>query len=117
METSRATVESGLDDELGWFVSDILLTLGMIGTVIGFIYMLGTSFQDFDPSNTVSLKQVLSKMGTGMSTALYTTAAGLVCSLFLKLQLFNLSHHLERMSARQDSAAGEKQSSITGETI
>jgi hypothetical protein len=59
-----------------------ILTLGMIGTVAGFIYMLDTSFSKMDPQNVVSLQGVLSKMGVGMSTALYTTAAGLVCSLF-----------------------------------
>lgn len=91
------------DDELGWFVSDMLLTMGMIGTVIGFIYMLGTSFQEFDPGNTGSLKQVMAKMSTGMSTALYTTASGLICSLLLKLQLFNYSHQLARLTAAQDS--------------
>jgi len=92
------------DDELGWFVSDMLLTMGMIGTVIGFIYMLGTSFQEFDPSNTGSLKLVMSKMSTGMSTALYTTAAGLICSLLLKLQLFNFSHRLASLTAGQASS-------------
>ena len=30
--------------ESAWFVSDMLLTIGMIGTVLGFIYMLGASF-------------------------------------------------------------------------
>jgi hypothetical protein len=82
------------DDELGWFVSDMLLTMGMIGTVIGFIYMLGTSFVEFDPANADSLRNVLSRMSGGMSTALYTTAAGLICSLLLKLQLFNFTQHL-----------------------
>ena len=37
-------------------------------------------------------------MSCGMSTALYTTAAGLVCSLLLKLQLFNFTHHLDYLS-------------------
>jgi hypothetical protein len=41
---------------------------------------------------------VLAKMSSGMSTALYTTAAGLVCSLLLKLQLFNFTHHLDHLS-------------------
>jgi len=38
-------------------------------------------------------------MGAGMSTALYTTAAGLVCSLLLKLQVFNFTHHLDYLAA------------------
>jgi hypothetical protein len=100
--TKRASKASGkleLDklcrkNEQGWFVADALLTLGMIGTVVGFIYMLGTSFANMSADNVKSLQEALSSMGAGMSTALYTTAAGLVCSLALKLQLFNLSQHL-----------------------
>ena len=84
--------------DIGWFVSDTLLTLGMIGTVAGFIYMLDTSFSKMDPQNVMSMQGVLSKMGVGMSTALYTTAAGLVCSLMLKLQMYNLTHHLDYLS-------------------
>lgn len=84
--------------DIGWFVSDMLLTLGMIGTVAGFIYMLDSSFSEMDPQNAISMQGVLAKMGAGMSTALYTTAAGLVCSLLLKLQLFNYTHHLDYLS-------------------
>ena len=84
--------------DIGWFVSDTLLTLGMIGTVAGFIYMLDTSFSKMDPQNIISMQGVLAKMGVGMSTALYTTAAGLVCSLLLKLQMYNLTHHLDYLS-------------------
>ena len=81
----------------GWFVSDALFSLGMIGTVIGFIYMLGMSFSSITAANTASMQFALSKMGSGMSTALYTTAAGLICSLLLKLQLFNLEQYMEEL--------------------
>ena len=85
--------------EVGWFVSDMLLTLGMIGTVAGFIYMLSSSFSDWNPQNTSSMQVVLVKMSKGMSTALYTTAAGLVCSMLLKLQVFNFTHRLDYLAA------------------
>lgn len=82
-------------NEVGWFVSDILLTIGMIGTVIGFIYMLSTSLSDVNTGSANNMQGALMQMSIGMSTALYTTAAGLVCSLLLKLQLFNFSNHLD----------------------
>lgn len=85
--------------EIGWFVSDMLLTLGMIGTVAGFIYMLSSSFSDMNPQNALSMQGVLVKMSRGMSTALYTTAAGLICSMLLKLQVFNFTHRLDYLSA------------------
>lgn len=78
-------------NEMGWFVSDLLLTLGMIGTVVGFIYMLSTTFQQLDPSNIASMKGMIGKMGTGMGTALYTTASGLICSMLLRVQLYNMN--------------------------
>jgi hypothetical protein len=83
--------------ELGWFASDFSLTVGMIGTVAGFIYMLSTAFATIDVSNVNSLQNVLTQMSAGMGTALYTTAAGLVSSAFLKLQYFNFSSEVDRL--------------------
>ena len=69
------------ESEVGWFVADKLMALGMIGTVIGFIYTLQSVFVGLDTSSTEAMQQALSSMSTGMSTALYTTASGLICSL------------------------------------
>ena len=88
--------------ELGWFVSDFCLTLGMIGTVAGFIFMLSSSFAEIDVTNVASLQNVLSHMSAGMATALYTTAAGLISSAFLKLQYFNYSSEVTRLEGEQD---------------
>jgi F0F1-type ATP synthase membrane subunit c/vacuolar-type H+-ATPase subunit K len=76
--------------EVAWFISDTMLTLGMIGTVAGFILMLGDSFANIDTNNPETLKTALTGMALGMSTALYTTLVGLVCSQTLKIQLVNL---------------------------
>ena len=83
-----------------WFISDILTTMGMIGTVLGFIYMLGSSFGEIDPSNTIAMSGALSKMGVGMSSALYTTAAGLICSTFLKVQAFIADNRIDQLSRK-----------------
>ena len=91
--------------ELGWFVSDFCLTLGMIGTVAGFIYMLSSSFAEIDVTNVASLQNVLAHMSAGMATALYTTAAGLISSAFLKLQYFNYSSEVTRLEAERDDQA------------
>lgn len=84
--------------EVSWFVSDILLTLGMLGTILGYIYMIAVGFAKMDPSNVQSMHMALKSMAVGWGTALYTTASGLICSLFLKLQLFNTTRQLENMS-------------------
>lgn len=83
-------------NEVGWFAADSLLTIGMIGTVIGFVYMLSTSFSELSVANVVTIKVALAKLSVGMSTALFTTAAGLICSLLLKVQLFDFNHYLDR---------------------
>ena len=67
----------------------------MIGTVIGFLLMLGTAFTNLDVSNSAALQDALASMAVGMSTALYTTLIGLVSSLILKVQLVNLEVALE----------------------
>ena len=81
-------IDSGLG--VGWFISESMLALGMIGTVAGFILMLGSSFEGLDVDDTASLKETLTDMAMGMSTALYTTLTGLIFSQFTKIQLVNL---------------------------
>ena len=76
--------------DVGWFISESCLALGMVGTVTGFLIMLGTAFADVDVSNAVTLQKALSEMSVGMSTALWTTLVGRVCSLIIKVQLVNL---------------------------
>ena len=85
-------------NESAWFASDAFLTLGMIGTVFGFIYMLATIFSSINVSDIGGMKLSLAKMSYGMSAALYTTAAGLVCSLVLKIQLFDFTQHLDKLA-------------------
>jgi len=70
-----------------WYMSEMLLSLGMVGTVIGFIYMLSTMFTDINVEDIASVQYALGQMATGMGTALWTTLMGLICSILLKLQL------------------------------
>ena len=91
-----------LEDELanrhalGYMIVDILLKLGLTGTVIGFILMLLPigEIKDFDPQ---IIQQLLSKMSGGMAVALYTTLTGLVTSTLLKLQYFLLDTSLTEL--------------------
>ena len=76
--------------DVGWFIAESCLAIGMVGTVTGFLIMLGTAFANVDVTNSTTLQQALSDMATGMSTALWTTLVGLVCSLIIKVQLVNL---------------------------
>ncbi len=98
-----------LEDELsnrhalGYLVVDILLKLGLTGTVIGFILMLLPigEIKDFDPQ---ILQKLLATMSGGMAVALYTTLTGLVTSMLLKFQYFlldsDLSHTINYLSSK-----------------
>ena len=78
--------------DVGWFVAEACLALGMIGTVTGFLLMLSGAFANIDLANTATIQTALSQMALGMSTALYTTLVGLICSLTLKIQLVNIEN-------------------------
>lgn len=73
--------------EVEWFISEMMLSLGMIGTLIGFIFMLYTVFGSLSLSDTAQIEESLSNMAKGMGTAMLTTLVGLVSSLLLKCQL------------------------------
>ena len=80
----------------GWFIAESCLVLGLIGTVTGFILMLGTAFTELDVTNITSVQGALVKMSLGMSTALYTTLVGLISSLAIKIQLVTIERQIER---------------------
>ena len=90
-----------IEDELsnkhsvGYLAVDVLLKLGLTGTVIGFILMLLPigEIKDFDPE---ILQKLLSTMSGGMAVALYTTLTGLVTSMILKFQYFILDSSLSQ---------------------
>jgi len=95
-ETEKYLVEKieGLM-ESGWFASDLCLSIGMVGTVIGFITMM-SGFATIDVSNMTTVQDMIKGLGAGMSTALYTTLVGLICSALLKIQYFNLSQAIDK---------------------
>ena len=82
---------SVVDDKIdvGCFIAESCLALGMVGTVTGFLYMLGTAFENIDITDATTLQDALASMAKGMSTALYTTLTGLIASLIIKVQLVN----------------------------
>lgn len=82
--------------EIGWFISELCLTLGMMGTIIGFIMML-SGFDSLDIQNITSVQALLTQLGGSMATALYTTIVGLVCGSILKLQFFLIAIELDKL--------------------
>jgi len=83
----RSKKLGGQDNNMFWFLSDAVLSLGMVGTLFGFLLVLGSAFTEIDTSSTESMTQAIGVLASGMSTALVTSLVGLLSSLWLKLQL------------------------------
>ncbi|WP_221800042.1 MotA/TolQ/ExbB proton channel family protein [Oceanobacter mangrovi] len=82
--------------QLGWFVTGVLVKLGLLGTVIGFILMLG-SVSGLENLDTSDIKQLMQQMTEGMGVAMNTTLVGLVCSMLLGLQYLLLDRAADRL--------------------
>ena len=109
IETTEAVLSRWLNH--GWFGADALLKLGLLGTIIGFIFMLApiANLTSYEPA---SLQAALGQMSGGMAVALYTTLAGLVGNILLRIQfqfladaMQNLLLHAERASSQNNDAA------------
>lgn len=84
--------------EAGWFLSSLILKLGLLGTIVGFVFMLGA----IDAIRTLSyadLPQMLGRMGSGMGVSLYTTLVGLLANMALGIQNLMLDRSAERLVA------------------
>jgi len=70
MQVYESRLKSSHD--MGWFVSELMIKLGLLGTIIGFILMMSsvTNITDFD---ITAMQEILQKMSTGMGMALYST--------------------------------------------
>lgn len=77
-----------------WFLSEILMAVGMLGTVIGLIHMLAANVVG-DIANTNALQGTLGNMWSSMGLALYVNAVGLVTSIILKLQVHFIAGDLD----------------------
>ena len=68
------------------FISENLVTLGMLGTLIGLMVAIGSLF-GLDLTNAADAAIGIQKMATGVSIAMVTTLVGIISSLLLKIQL------------------------------
>ena len=66
------------------FISNTLVILGLIGTVVGFIIALSGVDENVS-SNPEEVSKMVSTLIQGMSVALYTTLAGSICSVWLNI--------------------------------
>lgn len=77
------SIRQGYDG--GWFIADLMFKLGLVGTVIGFILMLG-GVTELKSADLTAAQQMLTAMSGGMQVALFTTLTGLIAGTLLGLQ-------------------------------
>lgn len=71
--------------KFGYVIADLMLKLGLLGTVIGFIFMLG-SLVDLNSIDINVMQKLLAQMSGGMKVALFTTLAGMSCGVLLNMK-------------------------------
>jgi len=69
----------------GYVIADLMLKLGLLGTVIGFIFMLG-SLVDLNSIDINVMQRLLAQMSGGMKVALFTTLTGMSCGVLLNIK-------------------------------
>ena len=74
----------------GAFVSDTLMKLGLLGTIIGFIIMLAP-IATLDAADKVAMRSSMGLMSDGMEVAMYTTLAGLIGSISFGIRAYRLA--------------------------
>lgn len=82
--------------ETGWFISSLVLKLGLLGTIVGFVFML-SAIDALKTLTYADLPQMLGRMGSGMGVSLYTTLVGLLANLALGMQNLMLDRSAERL--------------------
>jgi len=95
--------------DIDWFLIDIMMKLGFLGTVIGFIAMLG-SVADTADIDVGLMQKVLRQMSYGMGTALYTTEAGLVGAILLGTKAYLLGLSMNSLVAESVKLARQVKS-------
>ena len=81
---------------LGSFAGDALMKLGLLGTIVGFILMLAP-IAGLDAADKVAMKSSMGLMSDGMAVAMYTTLAGLVGSILIRIQYYMLDAATQRV--------------------
>jgi len=92
VEIHADTLRAPID--LGWFLVDLAIRLGLLGTIIGFI-LIFTSLSSISLDGAEGLGALLVAMSGGMGTALLTTLSGLIGASFLSVQYLILGRQAE----------------------
>lgn len=91
--------------ETAWWFAGAAIKLGLLGTVVGFIFM-SLQLSRMPGFDIEHVQALLSQMTQGMAIALYTTLVGLAANLWVGLQLLLLDRMADRVVAEIVSLEG-----------
>lgn len=83
-------------NQVGWFVTGLMIKLGLLGTVVGFILMLST-VEGLSTLDIKDIKNLMQQMTQGMGIAMNTTLVGLIASMLLGLQYLFIDRMADRL--------------------
>lgn len=84
--------------EVGWFITETLTKLGLLGTVIGFLIML-TALVGSSQLELSAMQGILRTMASGMGIKIIATVVGLLCNMVLALQWLVLDRTADKILA------------------
>lgn len=82
--------------DLGWFLVDLSVRMGLLGTIIGFM-LIFASLSGLNIEGGDDLTKLLIAMSGGMGTALLTTLTGLIGASLLGFQYLILGREVEHL--------------------
>jgi hypothetical protein len=90
-----------IDIDHGHFLANVCGKLGLLGTVVGFIFMISGSLTNLSDAelSTAGLRTLLGSLAVGIGTALWTTLWGLIAALLIEVQI----HILERTEIDEEA--------------
>ncbi|EIJ34881.1 MotA/TolQ/ExbB proton channel family protein [Thiothrix nivea] len=93
--------------QVGWFITGLMIKLGLLGTVVGFVIMLG-SMGRLESLDIEQVQTLMQQMTQGMKIALNTTIIGLVGSMLLGLQYLLLDRTADKLVVEAVHASESK---------
>ena len=94
-----------------WYFAEAMVALGLVGTLVGFFWVLTHSFGTLDIGNTESIKLAMKEIGNGAGTSILTSLVGIPSSIITKMQLVNLEHGNDvprkKKSGKNDAESGK----------
>lgn len=90
LDKNQQLVDVGGFLDFGGFSAAISSSLGLLGTIVGFIIAMSSDFAKINISDVTATQKILGQLSNGIAIALYTTLVGLIGAIFTQVQYFNL---------------------------